>query len=239
MTDSPPVLFHQTGRAAQRAAPWWSRLGYIQRKLPEAIVAGIRRLRLEAGSHVLDFGCADQPYRAQLGAVDYVGADLPGNAAAAAHIAEDGRLPLADGSFDAILSTQVLEHVADPAVYLDECARLLKPGARLLLSTHGLMVWHPDPVDYWRWTGQGLRLQIERAGLRVIDLSGVMGLAATGVQLFQDGLFPRVPTRLRNLFTRLMQGLIAWCDRRETASTLANNALVFVVLAEKPASSPR
>ena len=30
------------------------------------------------------------------------------------------------------------------------------PGGRVLASTHGVQVYHPSPVDYWRWTHDGL-----------------------------------------------------------------------------------
>jgi len=39
------------------------------------------------------------------------------------------------GRFDAITCMEMLEHVPDPASVIDACARLLKPGGRLFLST--------------------------------------------------------------------------------------------------------
>lgn len=48
----------------------------------------------------------------------------------------DGRLlPLETGSFDAAVSFQVIEHVADGRAFASEAARVLRPGGRLLLST--------------------------------------------------------------------------------------------------------
>lgn len=45
----------------------------------------------------------------------------------------DCRLPA--GSFDAIVGNHVIEHVHDPIELLLECARLLRPGGRLVLVT--------------------------------------------------------------------------------------------------------
>ncbi|HEX4872523.1 MAG TPA: class I SAM-dependent methyltransferase [Nevskiaceae bacterium] len=228
----PGAQYRQSPRAAARRVPPWHRLAYIQRQLPAALIAAIQALDLRPGQRVLDYGCADRPYRAQIPAgVAYCGADLPGNAEADVAIQPDGRLPAALGGFDAVLSTQVLEHVEDPVRYLQECARVLAPGGRLLLSTHGLMVYHPDPVDLWRWTGAGLRCQIERAGFVVDSVQGVMGLAACGLQFFQDGLRLRLPRRLRAPFCYGMQKLVALADRLDTAASRERDALVYVVQA--------
>jgi SAM-dependent methyltransferase len=185
----------------------------------------------------VDYGCADMAYRDLFGPdVAYLGADLPGNPAAAIELRPDGTLPLAEGSVDAVFSSQVLEHVGDPGLYLAECARVLRPGGRLLLSTHGIMVWHRDPVDYWRWTGEGLQRVVTDAGLQVVRFEGVMGLAATGLQLFQDGTHHRVPRRLQRPYFALMQALVAAFDR-QTPESRAENALVFAVVAVKPGGS--
>lgn len=45
------------------------------------------------------------------------------------------RLPLGDAEFDLVVSIQVLEHLIDPAAGVEELARVLRPGAALLLST--------------------------------------------------------------------------------------------------------
>lgn len=43
-------------------------------------------------------------------------------------------IPAPDASFDAILCSEVLEHVPEPTHALDEFARLLKPGGTLILT---------------------------------------------------------------------------------------------------------
>lgn len=45
-----------------------------------------------------------------------------------------GRLPFADASLDLIVLPQVLEHMPDPEIVLDEARRVLVPGGRVLIS---------------------------------------------------------------------------------------------------------
>lgn len=235
-SDHDQLRFNQESRAWLRAARPWHRLAYITRALPAAIERGTEQLPITAGGSLLDFGCAEMPYRNLFPAdVRYVGADLPGNPAAEVELTTAERLPVEDGSFDAVLSTQVLEHVADPSTYVAECFRVLRPEGRLLLSTHGIMVLHPDPVDYWRWTSDGLRRQIEVAGFRVVSFRGVMGLSATAIQLFQDATLGHLPQLLQTPYAVLLQSLIALCDRLHSDQSRSDNALVYIVVAEKPA----
>ena len=195
-------------------------------------------LEVGASGRVLDYGCAEQPYRRLFGAqVEFIGADLPGNPLADVLIAADGTVPVPDSSVNAVLSTQVLEHVADPAVYLAECLRVLKPGGQLLLSTHGLMVYHPDPVDYWRWTSAGLRRAVEMTGFGVIHEEGIMGITAVGLQFVQYAIYHRVPRLVRPLLALFFQSLIAVGDRAEPRASRDGNALVLAVVAEKPRPS--
>lgn len=227
--------FHVSDRAGLRQVRWWHRLAYIQRKLPLTIKKAIDNLSLKDNCRVLDFGCADLPYKHCLPpTARYVGADITGNPNADAEILPNGRLPDNIGDFDAILSTQVLEHVADPALYLAEAYRVLRPGGKLLLSTHGIMIYHPDPVDYWRWTGAGLIKVIGDSGFKAIQLEGMMGLAPTGLQLFLDATHVSVPRLLRRPYTLVFQLLIAATDRLHSAHSRRMNALVYIVTAQKP-----
>ena len=212
------------------------RLAYIVRELPLRLAALAPDLQCPPDGRVLDYGCADVPYRGFFAqSVEYLAADLAGNPDANLTINPDGTVPLPDESVDAVMSTQVLEHVPDPALYLGECFRVLRPGRRLLLSTHGFMIYHPDPVDLWRWTCAGLQEVVQRAGLRVVRFEGIMGLPATGLQFLQDGLLLRLPSGLRPGFAAAMQGLISVVDRREPKDNRDLNALVFALIAEKPA----
>jgi SAM-dependent methyltransferase len=230
-----PVRFHAERPADLRTPNRWHRLSYIIEALPTGLAQLAPDLDVRSDGRILDYGCADQPYRRFFPAsVDYVGADLPGNPHASVEIAPDGTVPLEDESVDAVLSTQVLEHVADPAVYLAECFRVLRPGGRMLLSTHGMMIYHPDPVDYWRWTGEGLQRQVTGAGFEVVRFEGIMGLAATGLQLFQDAVYWKLPRPLQPVLALVIQTLVRVFDRAQGAASRRMNALVFALVARKP-----
>jgi SAM-dependent methyltransferase len=57
-------------------------------------------------------------------------------------------IPAPDGSFDAILCSEVLEHVPEPTHALDEFTRLLKPGGKLILTAPFGSNVHMAPYHY-------------------------------------------------------------------------------------------
>src|SRR4051794_1811073 len=95
----------------------WTPFAYVNRRLEGLLRDLIAAADLRSGSCVVDYGCAQQPYRGLLPeGVKYVGVDLPGNPKADVLIDDSGRVPLADGAADAGLSTHALRHRADPGV---------------------------------------------------------------------------------------------------------------------------
>ncbi|MHB1557209.1 MAG: class I SAM-dependent methyltransferase [Isosphaeraceae bacterium] len=182
---------------------------------------------------LVDYGCGNMPYRPlfepKLEA--YIGCDFPGNEAADRIMFDRDRAPVDDGEADFVLSTQVLEHVAEPVAYLAECRRMLGPGGHLILSTHGIWRYHPDPRDYWRWTSEGLRKAVEEAGFEVVRFRGIMGEAAIGMQLWQDEAIQHMHPRIARLFTFLMQHLIERVDRRYDPACRDASASVFLLVA--------
>jgi SAM-dependent methyltransferase len=227
---------YQQGRPKDlRAARPWHRYAHHIRTLPVRLEALAPELRLPPGGRLLDYGCADVPYRGFFGDdVEYVAADLAGNPHATLELNPDGTVPLPDDSFDAVMSTQVLEHVDDPALYLAESFRVLRPGGRLLLSTHGTFVYHPDPDDYWRWTRAGLQKVVRDAGYEVTRFEGIVGLISTGIQLVQDAIYWHLPRPLRPPFALVMQSLMALADRFTSDGSRSYNSQVFALVAEKP-----
>lgn len=66
--------------------------------------------------------------------------------------ADAAALPLAAGSQEAVLCSEVLEHVRDPRQVLAQVWRVLAPGGCLLITVPFLFRQHGDPSDYGRYT---------------------------------------------------------------------------------------
>jgi SAM-dependent methyltransferase len=125
----------------------------------------------EVFSQLLDYGCGGSPYRPLFKTQRYLRADYVDCGGVDFLIGKDGKLRLPDNSCDAVLSTQVLEHVFSPRAYLSEAFRVLRPGGKLILTTHGIWEDHGCPYDFRRWTSDGLRRELEEAGFQVKRVS--------------------------------------------------------------------
>ena len=109
-------------------------------------VARYRFARDRVKGRILDVACGTGYGTAMLGAV---GADLSLEALRyarrhpAPYVAADAvRLPFGR-SFDAVVSFETIEHLPDAARFVAECARVLKPGGTLLVSTPNRELWSP------------------------------------------------------------------------------------------------
>jgi len=101
----------------------------------------------------LDIGCGASPYRNLFPnrvAIDIRPQDGV-DVCADAHM-----LPFRDNSFEIVLCTEVLEHVHNPQILVDEAYRVLKRGGRCILSTRFCYPIHDAPNDLYRFTRYGL-----------------------------------------------------------------------------------
>ena len=205
--------------------------------LRDATLKTIHQLTAEKKDLLLvDFGCGDMPYRSVIEphVGKYLGVDLEMNPKAEHHIDFDSKTTLPDNYADIVLSNQVLEHVDSPSGYLKEALRILKPGGSIILTTHGYWYYHPTPNDYWRWTSAGLRKTVEDEGYIVASFHGIMGLAASGLQLLQDAIINKLPKFLVPPFAFVMQLKIRLFNKMNSQPQRDRDASLYVVIAQKP-----
>lgn len=90
------------------------------------------------------------------------------------------RLPFADGSFDAVVCKDVIEHVPDARVVIREVARVLKPGGRVFLSA-------PD-AQRWVWEDYTHVRPFPRAAMRRLLLDQGLAIERLGHESVMPGV---------------------------------------------------
>ena len=163
---------------------------------------------------VLDVGCGRKPYRhLATGATRYVGVDVDTPATrehGEVDVFYDGRmLPVADGSYDGVVCSQVLEHVFAPREFVAELARTLRPGGLLVLATPFAWDEHEQPYDFARYSSFGLRAVLEEAGFEVLEQRKTCSDGRALVQLATAYLFKVTRSDSRVLRGLAQVGLIA------------------------------
>jgi 2-polyprenyl-6-hydroxyphenyl methylase / 3-demethylubiquinone-9 3-methyltransferase len=201
------------------AESWWSprgemrtlhminpvRLGYIRDAACRHFKRDPKRLDCLKDLRFLDIGCGggilSEPL-ARLGA-SVVGADpsVPNIEVARRHAAESGvevdyrpvlaeELADAGERFDVVLAMEVVEHVADVALFVKRCAEMVKPGGLMIAATinrtmksYAFAIVGAEyilrllPLGTHHWdkfvTPDELEEAMERNGLRAIDERGV------------------------------------------------------------------
>jgi 2-polyprenyl-6-hydroxyphenyl methylase/3-demethylubiquinone-9 3-methyltransferase len=207
-------------RFSRLAAQWWDphgkmavlhkfnpvRLAYIRDAACARFGRDAKRATCLDGLRILDIGCGAgilcEPL-ARLGAA-VVGADPSADniEAAKRHAAErtlaiDYRattvqaLAEAAERFDVVLAMEVVEHVADVALFVRRCAEMVKPGGLMITATLNrtlksfalaivgaeyVLRWLPRGTHSWDKfvTPNELEIALERAGLRVSRETGVI-----------------------------------------------------------------
>lgn len=201
-------------------------------------------LRTRSNLKIIDIGSGEKPYYCLFApyAREYIGVDVvPCSRTDIRAVAE--HLPIRNASIDVIVCTQVLEHVTDPPRVLSEWLRILQPSGIVFASTHGTFWYHPDPVDYWRWTHTGLRRLFETAGFRVHTVEACEGVPSVAALLLGH-LTARAAHRLRvwPLLRPILAALHAAAiaadppNRTRVPSDMAAGAIAinYLVVAEKP-----
>lgn len=144
---------------------------HVRRPIAEAVLAFASKF--PAGSRVLDVGAGEAPYGVLFDHCEYVTVDWEGSIYETSPditATADG-IPVEDGQFDAVLLTEVLEHVPDPVSALKEQWRILKPGGRILITVPFVWHLHELPNDYARYAPAALERFAAEAGFEDAEVS--------------------------------------------------------------------
>src|SRR5262249_10145044 len=117
---------------------------------------------LPTGARLLDAGAGECQYKKHCGHLQYVAQDNAvydgkGDAGLQTGTWDFSKIDIisgcpemreADASFDAVLCTEVLEHLPDPVRALEEMARLLRPGGTFIITAPFWSLTHFAPYHY-------------------------------------------------------------------------------------------
>lgn len=157
------------------------------RNIGEIIIDTLRldflgRAFREVGMHekLLDVGCGVKPFKFiyEQYTKTSVGIDV-NTSPHSQHVVDkiyDGRnIPFNDEDFDIVLSTEVMEHVMDPDLFLREINRVLKKNGVLILTVPFFVSLHEEPHDYYRYTIHGLKYLLHKSGFEVLRVESLGG----------------------------------------------------------------
>jgi SAM-dependent methyltransferase len=129
---------------------------FVMRALPASEVSGKRVI--EVGSY--DVNGSVRSAILGGGAESYVGVDIaPGPSVDVIQDATRLTERFESGSFDVVLSTEVVEHVRDWRAVFVGMKALCAPGGVVVVTTRSPgFGYHPFPEDYWRFTTTDMQL---------------------------------------------------------------------------------
>lgn len=149
----------------------------------------IRQMAPSLQGRLLDFGCGRKPYAHLFKVDEYIGIDMEQTGHDHTHstvdVYYDGRhIPFPNEHFNALFCSEVLEHVFNPDEILPEINRVLKKGAKALVTVPFCWNEHEIPFDYARYSSFGITHLLEKNGFRILHLQKSGTFARVNFQLW-------------------------------------------------------
>lgn len=96
-------------------------------------------------------------------------------------------LPFLSDCIDGIMMISLLEHLENPGVALNEAHRTLIPGGQIIVAVPFAFPVHGFPMDFHRWTKEGLQLDMMNAGFEILEAKyhgNIFSSLALNINLF-------------------------------------------------------
>ena len=163
---------------------------------------GIKRNAHYMKGVMMDFGCADSPYRKVFHVDRFIGMDVVESGHEHNNekidVYYDGtNIPFEDKYFDSVLSTEVFEHIFNIDEILCELNRVLKDGGHMLITVPFVWEEHEAPYDFGRYTTFGIEHLLNKSGFEVIVHEKNTNYVETVVQLWITYLCRSVLPKMR------------------------------------------
>lgn len=142
--------------------------------------------KIELGSSILDAGAGEQQFKKFCTHLEYVSQDFAGynpddlpsglqmqqwDYGKLDIISDIASLPVQDKSFDAVMCTEVFEHIINPCEALREFSRVLKKEGLLILTAPFCSLTHFAPFHYYSgFSNYFYELELEKNGFDVIEI---------------------------------------------------------------------
>jgi|APSaa5957512622_1039677.scaffolds.fasta_scaffold51227_2 SAM-dependent methyltransferase len=196
--------------------------------------------RLEFSGRILDFGGGENAHylsSIKTWTLDggYESVNISAEMKPTYLIALGDDLPVADNTFDMVISINTLEHVYNLNKVLKELVRVLRPGGRIVLAVPFLFRMHGCPDDYNRPTVSWWRETLPQYGVNDMEVTPlVWDILTTGLSVTERaGPF----SSLRRILVPLYGLLYAQIRGRGTGDrypqqigeALSNAALGYVI----------
>jgi SAM-dependent methyltransferase len=120
-------------------------------------------------------------------------------------------IPFRGDVFDAVICSELLEHVPEPSLVLQEVFRVIKPGGCLLVTVPFLYRIHGDPYDYNRYTDSYWLSLLKKIGFSNL-LIEKQGSFFTVIVDFLKQYASQYASE-RDVFSRLVYRLCPWLQR--------------------------
>lgn len=153
----------------------------------------------------LDIGCGQKPYEKVFKSTQYIGLEIDTvenrKNKKADYFYNRNTFPFQNNEFDSVIVNEVLEHVFNPADFLNEIYRVLKPSGMLLMTVPFVWDEHEQPNDYARYSSFGLKHLLEESGFEVIEHRKSVCDIRVILQLFNCYIYKKTVTK--NVYANL------------------------------------